>query len=108
MGCILLATVAMSAVQLVLLDRRLRNVVSPGPRTYELKHWLTTALPLFWVGAFYNLIAYVDVIILEQFRPPQEVAHYYAAARTLLLVTFIYFSVTVAVSPHFATLHAVR
>jgi O-antigen/teichoic acid export membrane protein len=106
MGCILLATIAMSAVQLVLLDRRLRSVVSSGPRTYELKHWLTTALPLFWVGAFYNLIAYVDVIILEQFRPPQDVAHYYAAARTLLLVTFIYFSVTVAVSPRFATLHA--
>ena len=106
MGCILLATVAMSAVQLMLLDRRLRGVVSPGARTYELKYWLTTALPLFWVAAFYNLIAYVDVIILEQFRPPQDVAHYYAAARTLLLVTFIYFSVTVAVSPHFATLHA--
>ncbi len=106
MGCILLATVAMSLAQLVLLDRRLRSVVSPGPRTYEIKHWLITALPLFWVGAFYNLIAYVDVLILEQFRTPQDVAHYYAAARTLLLVSFIYFSVAVAVAPRFSTLHA--
>jgi O-antigen/teichoic acid export membrane protein len=106
MLCVLVATIAMSLVQLVLLDRRLREVIPAGPRVYELRHWLVTALPLFWVGAFYNLIAYVDVIILEQFRPPQEVAHYYAAARTLLLVTFIYFSVTVAVSPRFATLHA--
>jgi O-antigen/teichoic acid export membrane protein len=106
MLCILIATIAMSVIQLALLTRRLRGVVPAGPRVYEFKHWLTTALPLFWVGAFYNLIAYVDVIILEQFRPPQEVAHYYAAARTLLLVTFIYFSVTVAVSPRFAALHA--
>jgi O-antigen/teichoic acid export membrane protein len=106
MLCVLAATVAMSMVQLVLLDARLRTVVAPVPARYELKHWLVTALPLFWVGAFYNLIAYVDVIILEQFRDPHQVALYYAVARTLLLVSFIYFSVTVAVSPRFAALHA--
>jgi O-antigen/teichoic acid export membrane protein len=106
MVCILAATFLMSAVQLALVERKLGTVVPRGSRHYELRYWLTTALPLFWVGAFYNLIAYVDVIILEQFRSPHEVAQYYAAARTLLLVTFIYFSVTVAVSPRFATLHA--
>jgi O-antigen/teichoic acid export membrane protein len=106
MICVLGATVSMALVQLVLIELRLRKAVKPGPRKYELRYWLSTALPLFWVGAFYNLIAYVDVIILEQFRPSQEVGQYYAAARTLLLVTFIYFSVTVAVSPRFAALHA--
>lgn len=106
MLCILIATFAMAVVQLALVERRLAGVVPRGSRHYELKHWLTTALPLFWVGAFYNLIAYVDVIILEQFRAAHEVAQYYAAARTLLLVSFIYFSVTVAISPRFAKLHA--
>ena len=106
MFCILAATVLMSLGQFALLEARLRNTVTPGPRRHELAHWLRTALPLFWVGAFYNLIAYVDVIILEHFRAPQEVAQYYAAARTTLLVSFIYFSITVAVSPRFSALHA--
>ena len=32
------------------------------------------------------LLTYTDVLVLRQFRPPEEVAHYYAAAKTLALV----------------------
>ena len=32
-------------------------------------------------GRFYMLLTYTDVLVLRQFRPPEEVAHYYAAAK---------------------------
>ena len=56
-------------------------------------------------GRFYMLLTYTDVLVLRQFRPPEEVAHYYAAAKTLALVTFIHFSVSAAVSHRFAAHH---
>ena len=51
------------------------------------------------------LLTYTDVLVLRQFRPPEEVAHYYAAAKTLALVAFIYFSVSAAVAHRFAAYH---
>ena len=37
---------------------------------------------------FYLLLTYADVIVLQQYRAPDEVAVYYAAAKTLALVAF--------------------
>ena len=45
------------------------------------------------------------MLVLRQFRPPEEVAHYYAAAKTLALVAFIHFSVAAAVAHRFAAYH---
>src|SRR5262249_19718140 len=79
--------------KLVVLDRRLAHAVTKGPKAYALRAWLATSAPIFVVEAFYLLLTYSDVIVLKQFRPPNEVAIYYAAAKTLALVAFIYFSV---------------
>jgi O-antigen/teichoic acid export membrane protein len=57
------------------------------------------------VWTFYTALAYADVLVLQQFRPPEEVAHYYAAAKTLMLVGFIHFSVVAAVAHQFSALH---
>ena len=51
------------------------------------------------------LLTYTDVLVLRQFRPPEEVAHYYAAAKTLALVAFIHFAVSAAVAHRFAAHH---
>jgi len=105
MAAVVAATVAMAVLQLLLIDRRLRKVVMPGPRRYEVKKWLATSLPIALVWGFYTLLTYTDVLVLEQFRPADEVALYYAATRTLLLVTFIYFSVAAAVTHRFSAYH---
>lgn len=105
MAAVLIATVAMTIVQLVLVDRRLRSVVAPGPRRYEAKRWLATSLPMMLMWGFYTLLTYTDVVMLQQFRPAGDVAVYYAAARTLLLVTFVYFSVSAAVTHRFSAYH---
>jgi len=92
-------------LQLVLLDRRLRHVVPRGRRAYDLRRWFSVSLPIVVMWAFYTALAYADVLVLQQFRPPQEVAHYYAALKTLLLVGFIHFSVSAAVAHQFTALH---
>ena len=60
------------------------------------------SLPIVMVIGFYVLLTYVDIIILQQFRPPEDVALYHAATKTLTLVTFVYFSVSAATAHRFA------
>jgi O-antigen/teichoic acid export membrane protein len=96
---------SMALLQLVLVDRRLKSVVPPGPRQYEVRRWFATALPIILVWSFYTMLCYADVLVLQQFRPPQEVGYYYAAVKTLMLVGFIHFSVSAAVAHRFTALH---
>jgi O-antigen/teichoic acid export membrane protein len=99
------ATWATTLLQLVMLGRRVAASVPRGARSYDLRGWITAALPLIAVSAFFTLLTYTDVLVLQQFRPADEVAHYYAAAKTLALVAFIYFSVAAAVAHRFAGYH---
>jgi O-antigen/teichoic acid export membrane protein len=91
--------------QSVVLDRRLTIKVASGPRAYAVRAWLGTAAPIFVVEAFYLLLTYSDVIVLQQFRPPDEVAVYYAAAKSMALIAFIYFSVAQTLAHKFAEYH---
>jgi O-antigen/teichoic acid export membrane protein len=91
--------------QAVVLTRRLSSKVDAGPKAYAVPTWLATAAPIFVVEAFYLLLTYSDVIVVKQFRPPGEVAIYYAAAKTLALVAFIYFSVGQTIAHKFAEHH---
>jgi O-antigen/teichoic acid export membrane protein len=88
--------------QLVILNRRLAERVAPGPRTHAVGHWLTTSLPILLVEGFYLLLTYADILLLQQFRPPDEVAVYYAAAKTLALVSFIYYAVAATTAHRFS------
>ena len=121
MGAVYLAGLPMNAVtamavtlmtlwsctlgQLLVLDRRLKSRIEHGSKTFALRHWLSTAMPISLVEGFYVLLTYCDVIVLTQFRPPGEVAVYYAAAKTLALVAFIYFAVAQTVAHRFTELH---
>mgnify|MGYP001324602069 CR=1 FL=1 len=91
--------------QLLVLNRRLGTVVEPGPKAYTPRAWLTTAMPISLVEGFYVLVTYCDVIVLTQFRSPGEVATYYAAAKTMALVAFIYFAVAQTVAHKFTEFH---
>jgi O-antigen/teichoic acid export membrane protein len=88
--------------QLIVLNRSLTAAVEPGAAQHAPRTWLKTAMPISLVEGFYVLLTYCDVLILTQFRPPQEVAIYYAAAKTLAMVAFIYFSVAQTVAHKFS------
>ena len=89
-------------VQTLLLQRSLTATVPKGDREYELRSWLSMSLPIVMVIGFYVLLTYVDIIILQKFRPPEDVAFYHAATKTLTLVTFVYFSVSAATAHRFS------
>jgi O-antigen/teichoic acid export membrane protein len=99
------ATWASTIVQLLMLDRRLAGSVEPGPRRLDVKGWLSVSIPIFLVESFYLLLSYTDVLVLQQFRSPQELAVYYAAAKTLALVAFVSFAVSAAVAHRFTEYH---
>jgi O-antigen/teichoic acid export membrane protein len=89
----------------VLLDRSLARDVSPGARRYELMTWIRTSLPIFLVDSFFILLTYVDILVLQAFVGPAEVAVYYAATKTLVMISFVYFAVAAASAHRFSEYH---
>ncbi len=107
MGVMVGASWLAALAQMLLLNSRLRKVVTAGPRHYDLRHWLGTALPMIFVWGLYTLLTSTDILMLKQFRPAEEVAHYYAAAKTLALVSIIYFAVAATSAHRFTSYHVV-
>jgi O-antigen/teichoic acid export membrane protein len=98
-------TWAVTIGQLVALDRRLKNTVPSGLKRYEVKTWFATSLPIFVAEAFYLLLTYVDILALENLRSPDDVAVYYAGARLLAIVAFVYFAISGATTHKFTEYH---
>ena len=100
------ATYLTTVGQLVFLDRRLRKRFRPGPRKYHLALWGKVALPIFLIEGFYFLLTNSDVVMVGLFLEPHEVATYFAAAKTMALVHFVYFAVKAGMTPRFSELVA--
>jgi O-antigen/teichoic acid export membrane protein len=98
-------TYAVTFAQLIALNRRLKAKVPAGPKRYAVKTWYATSIPIFVVEGFYLLLTYVDILTLEHFRSPGEVAVYYAAARLLAIVAFVYFAIAGATTHKFTQYH---
>ena len=96
---------AVTIGQFIVLNRRLAKAVESGPKAYAVRSWLSTSTPIFVVEAFFLLLTYSDVLVLQLFRPPNEVGIYYAASKTMALVAFIYFSVAQTLAHKFAEYH---
>src|SRR5436309_13862064 len=91
--------------QTLVMNARLARKVAPGPRAYATGPWLAASLPIFMVEGFYLLLTHADVLLLRAYRSPDEVAVYYAAAKTLALVAFVSFSVSAATAHKFSEYH---
>jgi O-antigen/teichoic acid export membrane protein len=92
--------------QMFVLNRRLATRIAPGPRAHDVKLWIGTALPILMAESFYLLLTHTDLLMLQQFRSPEDVAVYYAAAKTLALVAFIYFSIAATTAHRVSAYHA--
>ncbi|CCE07601.1 putative polysaccharide export protein, PST family [Bradyrhizobium sp. STM 3843] len=94
------------AGQLVVLNRRLDRHVEAGPNAYDIGGWLAVSLPILLVEGFYLLLSYTDVLVLQQFRPSEEVGVYFAVVKTLALVSFIHYAMSATTAHRFAEYHA--
>jgi len=93
MASVIIATYLTSIAQMIALERRLGRTVPAGPRLFQPMLWVGVALPIFIVEGFFNLLTNVDILIVGYFMEPDQVAVYFAAAKTLALVHFVYFAV---------------
>lgn len=93
MAAALVATWSAGLVQAVLVERRLRTVVSKGPLSTNFRAWLGISLPLLAVGGCELVLQNTDVLMLNLFCPPAEIGAYYAATKTTTLSLFVHYAV---------------
>src|SRR5882762_5815151 len=92
--------------QMIALNRRLGGHIEPGARAYDFRGWLSVSLPILLVESFYLLLSYTDVLVLQQFRPSEEVGVYFAVVKTLALVSFIHYAMSATTAHRFAEYNA--
>ena len=91
--------------QTIVLNRKLAQTIAPGPKAHDTKTWFAVSLPILIVEGFYLLLTNTDILMLQHFRSPEDVAVYYAAAKTLVLIAFVHFAVSAAVGHRFSECH---
>ncbi|WP_417670081.1 lipopolysaccharide biosynthesis protein [Roseibium sp.] len=96
------ATWVIALYQLFVLNRRLAQKVTNGPRIMDTPTWLAVSLPMLLVEGFLQLITSADVIMVSFWHTPDDVAVYFAASKTLALVHFVYFAVRSASAHRFS------
>ncbi|WOH85489.1 oligosaccharide flippase family protein [Bradyrhizobium sp. BEA-2-5] len=101
------AAVYIAAIgQMVVLNRRLTAHLGVGEKAYDVRGWLAVSLPILLVESFYLLLSYTDVLVLQQFRPSDEVGVYFAVVKTLALVSFIHYAMSATTAHRFAEYNA--
>lgn len=106
MEAALAATYVTTLVQLIRLSMRLHKLYGHGNRQYEIGPWFRYSLPLFLVDGIGFLLTNADVVVVGLYLPPDQVGIYYAAAKTIVLVQFVYFSIKAVAQPRFSQMMA--
>ncbi|WP_137132137.1 lipopolysaccharide biosynthesis protein [Rhizobium sp. FY34] len=106
MEAALVATYITTLLQFLRVTWRLRRHLGPGRLAFDIRPWTRFALPLFLVDGIGFLLTNSDVVVVGLYLPPDQVAIYFAAAKTIALVQFVYFSVKAAAAPRFSTIIA--
>lgn len=106
MEAALAATYVTTLSQLLRVSLRLRKRYGAGPMRFEIGPWFRVSLPLFLVDGIGFLLTNADVVVVGLYMPPDQVGIYYAAAKTIVLVQFVYFSIKAAAGPRFSAIMA--
>ncbi len=106
MEAALAATYLTTLFQFLRVTMRLRRLHGPGSLAFNMAPWMRFAFPLFLVDGIGFLLTNADVVVVGLYLPPDQVAIYYAAAKTIALVQFVYFSVKAAAAPRFSAIMA--
>lgn len=102
----LAATYVTTLGQFLTIDRRLVRRYEKGARKIDFLAWFRVAFPIFLIEGFGFLLTNSDVIVVGFYLPPDQVAVYFAAAKTMALVQFVFFAVKAGATPRFSALMA--
>jgi len=108
MAAALAATYVTALGQFLAMVWRLGRQYATGPMRIELGRWLRVSVPIFLVDGFGFLLTNADVVIVGLYLKPDDVAVYFAAAKTMALVHFVMFAVKAAAGPRLSGAMAVR
>ena len=100
----ILATYTTTIVQLLAITASVDRIVPNGPMQVNFGEWISVSIPIFLVEGFLFLLTNADVLVVGHYLPPDQVAVYFATAKTLALVHFVYFAVKAGVSQRYAQL----
>jgi O-antigen/teichoic acid export membrane protein len=106
MEAALAATYLTTLFQFIRVTMRLKRLHGRGSLAFDLGPWMRFAFPLFLVDGIGFLLTNSDVVVVGLYLPPDQVAVYYAAAKSIALVQFVYFSVKAAAAPRFSAIMA--
>lgn len=98
----IIATWSVSVFQLLCINSNMKKTVPEGPKTTSVRTWLAVSIPIFLVDGFFNLLTSVDILIAGAYLPPEQVAVYFAAVKTLAVVHFVYFAVKASSAHRFS------
>ncbi len=93
-----------TVIQFVVITGKLRHRFPVRGIQIHFRTWLMVAFPIFLIEGFYFMLTNADVIIVGLYLPPEKVAVYFAAAKTMALVHFVYFAVKAAAAQRFSGL----
>ncbi len=99
-----IATYATTIVQLLAITASVEKLVPNGPKQVNFGEWMGVSFPIFLVEGFLFLLTNADVLVVGHYLAPDRVAIYFATAKTLALVHFVYFAVKAGVSQRYAQL----
>lgn len=100
------ATWVSAVGQTLLLTKRLDGEIEPVKKSYDLSFWIKISLPIMMVDGFYILMTHTDIVVLNLFLTPKDIAIYFATVKTTSLISFVYFAVVAAQMHKFSSLHA--
>ncbi|HWU62260.1 MAG TPA: lipopolysaccharide biosynthesis protein [Ensifer sp.] len=92
--------------QFIFVGTRIGRNYPAEKRTIDFGNWFKVAVPIFFIEGFLYLLTNSDVVIVGFYLNPTDVAIYFAAAKTMALVHFVFFSVKAAASARFSSLWA--
>jgi O-antigen/teichoic acid export membrane protein len=78
----------------------------PVAAEHDQSAWVRVAVPLLLIDSFVALITYADIVMVGIFLTPSDVAHYFAATRLAIVVSFFLTSVGSLAGPNLAALYA--
>jgi len=105
-GAAIIATWSAGLGQMFFLRRRLVKEVPSGDREFDLGFWLKVSLPILLINGSEVMLQNTDVIVISHYMSPTDVAIYFAALKTMSLISFVHYAVGAAVGNRFSALKA--
>ncbi len=93
-------------IGICLLHQTLPKAIGNASPQYQVKKWISSSLPLMFLGAMHLINSRTDILMLGAMRGTEDVGVYVVVSRVTSLIVFILLAVNSALAPNIASLYA--